>query len=138
MLTPFQRQKIKEYFAKQPVEVVYLFGSQATGKANKLSDVDFAVLFKPSLSSSKRFDLRLEFMSELGRILKRDDAEVVDLEEAPVALRYSAIAPRHQIYIADDDKRAVFEAETTSRYFDELYFIKQNTYYSLSSIAKMA
>lgn len=137
MLTQAQKQKIKKYFAGQPVDLVYLFGSRAIGKANKLSDYDFAVLFKLGLSASKRFDLRLRFMGEVGKILKRDDVEVVDLEAAPLALRYSAIAPKQEIYVANNSRRVIFEAETTSRYFDEVYFIKQNTFYSLPSIARM-
>lgn len=138
MITKQQEQKIKDYFASQPVELVYLFGSQATGKTTPLSDYDFAVLFQKNLGKNKRFDLRLKYMGDLGIILKSDEVEVLDLNDASLYFRYAAIAPRHDLYVVDEKERALFEAETTSLYFDEAYFLKQNTFYSLPSIAKTA
>jgi len=138
MITRLQEREIKAYFTHQPVELVYLFGSQATGKTTPLSDYDFAVLFKKNLEKGKRFDLRLKYMGDLGIILKSDEIEVLDLNSASLSFRYAAIAPRHDLYVADEKKRALFEAETTSLYFDEVYFLKQNTFYSLPSIAKTA
>jgi predicted nucleotidyltransferase len=41
------------------VSAAWLFGSMATGKAGKDSDIDIAVLFAPGLSKYERFDLRL-------------------------------------------------------------------------------
>jgi len=38
------QKSYKKIFQKYPVQAAYLFGSQATGKATKLSDYDFVVL----------------------------------------------------------------------------------------------
>lgn len=137
MLNQGQLDQLKEYFADQPVEVVYLFGSQATGKANKLSDVDIGVLFREGLNRSERFDLRLNMIVDVTGLLKRDEVDVVDLETAPIALRYSAVFPKKEIFTANNNRRVIFEAETNSRYFDYVYFIKENTANSLASIARM-
>lgn len=138
MIDKEKMKKLREYFSTQPVDVVYLFGSQATGKATKLSDYDIGVLFKTEIDQSKRFDLRLEMISKVCGILKVERVDVVDLIQTPIPLRYSAISPRKEIFTADNSKRALFEAETLSKYFDYAYFIKQNTQYSLNSISKMS
>ncbi len=45
------KNTIRNYFSKQKhVLCVYLFGSAITGKENKFSDVDIAVLFDSSIS----------------------------------------------------------------------------------------
>lgn len=137
MLTQEQLDQLKKYFAAQPVDVVYLFGSQATGKTNKLSDIDIGVLFKENLSDSTCFDLRVKMTADLSGISKTDQVDVVDLEKAPIALRYSAISPKKEILTVNNNRRAVFEAETNSYYFDYVYYIKQNTKNSLISIARM-
>ena len=138
MLDDKKLNQLKKYFATQPVDVVYLFGSQVKGKSRSNSDLDIGVLFKEGLSKSKRFDLRLEYMSAVGLMTDfPDKVDVVDLEEASTALRYSAVSAKQEIVSLNDDRRALFEAETNSRYFDLDYYIKQNTHYSLASIARM-
>jgi len=137
MITKAKMNQLKEYFSKKPVDAVYLFGSQANEKATDLSDVDIGVLFKEKISSGKRFDLKLEMTSDLTGILKKERVDVVDLQKAPVAMRFSAVFPKKEIYIRNNKRRIVFEADTFSRYFDKAYFIKENTTNSLASIARM-
>lgn len=138
MITLQQGKQIREYFSDQPVDAVYLFGSQTNNKANKLSDIDFAVLFQPQVNRSDRFDLRLEYMSKLGTITGfPDQTDVIDLELAPLPLKFSAIHPRRDIYISDKNRKVLFEAETMSHYFDYSYYMRQNTLISLASISKM-
>ena len=133
-----QKDQLADYFATQPVEVVYLFGSQTTGKTRVGSDIDVGVLFKKGVSQSDRFDLKLEFMNQVGRIADfPDNVDVVDLEQAAIALQYSALASREIILVNDRHRQVEFESKVMSRYFDEAYFIKQNTFYSLGSIARV-
>ncbi|MGB9706928.1 MAG: type VII toxin-antitoxin system MntA family adenylyltransferase antitoxin [Microgenomates group bacterium] len=136
MITNFQKQKISQYFSKQPVELVYLFGSQAEGRVTSLSDYDFAVLFAENLSPEQRFDLKLKFMGDLGEILGTDKVEVLDLNQAPAAFRYSAFAPRQEIYVRNEAKRVDFETQTMSDYFDRQYFLRRHSLNSLANIAK--
>ena len=136
MLTKKQLDHVKKYFATQPVDVVYLFGSQATGKTNKFSDTDIGVLFKKSLTKSERFDLRMGMIDELIGLIKQN-VDVVDLQEAPIALKFSAVFPRKEILVRNNNRRAVFEAETNSLYYDYVYYIKENTKTSLISMSNM-
>lgn len=143
MISDRQKEEISRYFAclpagkaSQPVELVYLFGSQAEGETTPLSDFDFSVLFVDSLSKKECFDLKLKFMADLGEILGSDKVEILDLNEAPVTYRYSAFAPRQEIYVKDEAKRVDFEQQTMSEYFDRLYYLRRHSLNSLASIAK--
>ena len=84
MIDKKKLNQLKQYFAGQPVDAVYLFGSQASQKATKLSDADFGVLFKEGLSKSDRFEHKLDMTSRLAGILKLERVDVVDLQEAPM------------------------------------------------------
>lgn len=125
MITQEQLNQLRKYFSTQPVDVVYLFGSQADGKATKLSDADIAVLFKEGIDKSKRFDLKLAIISKVCGVLKRERVDVVDLIDVPLALKYSAIKPRRELYTANNDRRVSFEATTCSYYFDYMYSLKK-------------
>jgi len=124
MITQEQRDKLREYFSSQPVEVVYLFGSQTNGKANKLSDVDLAVLFKEGLSQSERFDLRLEYINKAGEILKMPDkTEVIDLKAVKPMLVYNAIFPKQEIFVRSKKKMIELEMRAVRQYLDMKYYL---------------
>ena len=119
MITDFQKNQLRAYFSTQPVDAVYLFGSQITNKANKLSDLDIGVLFKENVIVSRRFDLRLDYMSEVGRITGfPDNVDVVDLTKAPPAFVYQAIFPKQLVFIGNEDKMMEMEKHTVKRYLD--------------------
>jgi predicted nucleotidyltransferase len=64
--------KIQNYFrGKKEIAAVYLFGSFASGKFTETSDIDLAVLFEHSWVESAE-SLKEKYMSELGRILRKD------------------------------------------------------------------
>lgn len=54
MLSDEKMNQLEKYFTAQPVDVVYLFGSQVGGKYRNSSDLDIGVLFNEGLSKSKR------------------------------------------------------------------------------------
>ena len=74
--------QLKTVFERHGVILAYLYGSQATGKAGPLSDADIAVLFPRGIEKSARFDRVLQLMSDLASVFKRDDVNVLDLEES--------------------------------------------------------
>ena len=135
MLSSSQKAQIIEFATNKPIEVVYIFGSQATGEVRPLSDFDFAVLFNESASNTKRFDLKLEFIALLTKLLKTDKVDVVDLNSAPLAFRYSAITPRMDIYTKSKTKRDEFELKTLQEFLDRAYYIRRHTKVSLATIA---
>nr|NJM02508.1 nucleotidyltransferase domain-containing protein [Desulfobacula sp.] len=64
--------KIQNYFrGKKEIAAVYLFGSFASGKFTRTSDIDLGVLFEYAWIESAQ-SLKEKYMSELGRILRKD------------------------------------------------------------------
>src|SRR3989344_625962 len=84
-LSPKQKQQIIAYFRLQPeVAGVYLYGSQVTGGAGSLSDVDLAVLLSKT-TESKSFDRQLEYIGAVQEIVREDlaaDVKILDDEQA--------------------------------------------------------
>ena len=111
---------IKNYFATQKeILCVYLFGSTATGKDNKFSDVDVAVLFDSALPPKQYTQKKLTFMDNLSRILNRD-VDIVVLNEASSFLKFQVIKQRVRIYERPNRREHTFEARTIMEYFDFL------------------
>jgi predicted nucleotidyltransferase len=83
-------EKLKEYFSqRKDAAFAFLFGSQAKGNANRLSDVDIAVYFYPhkrhpiEYEESVFYDGEDEIWGNLQQLLKKE-------VELPVLNRVSA------------------------------------------------
>ena len=118
MISKTKINQLKNYFATQPVDVVYLFGSQANGKATKLSDVDIGVLFKKGLTRSERFDLKLDMISCVCGILKVERVDIVDLEQAPLKFKYQILYSKFTIFVRNKSRMVEFEHGVVKRYLD--------------------
>lgn len=118
MINQQQLSALNSYFASQPVEAAYLFGSQASGKANRLSDVDVAVLFQDKLKQKQRNKLRMTMIGDIGHILARNDTEVVDLKELPLSFNYQAIASKKMLYLRPGGRAGTYEARIIKHYLD--------------------
>lgn len=92
------------------LQAVYIFGSQADGTANEMSDIDIAYLSKSPLSSVERFTLS----QELARLLDRD-VDLIALSETNTIFRYQIIAKGVRIYGDSNDVDA-FETLAFSFY----------------------
>ena len=100
------------------MDAAYLFGSQVNNKVTKLSDVDLAVLFKKGISDSKCFDLRLQIIGDVCRILKTERVDVVDLKKAPLKFRYQAFFPKFTIVVKNKPRMVELEQTTVKRFLD--------------------
>lgn len=137
MLTEEQIAKIRDYCTDRPIEVVYVFGSQTTDKANHLSDYDFGVLFDKEITSGQRFDLVVDMMGFLGGVTGFGDrVDVVDLNRAPIRFQYEAMEPRREVYVRSKRVMDEFEYRVLQKYSDEMYFLKQATRAEVAAIAK--
>ena len=84
-------QRICDYFSRcSEVLAVYLFGSQAKGKARKRSDIDIAILLEDGIDSRRYFDLMLKYMGELERIYDKR-VDVVILNHARPLLQHQVL-----------------------------------------------
>jgi predicted nucleotidyltransferase len=96
------------------VVAALLHGSQTTGKATALSDVDVAVWLDPSLSDDARFDLRLA----LAREIDRPDVDLVVLNDASPLLAHRVRQAGIQLLDRDPGTRIRLETQALIEYLD--------------------
>ena len=129
-------QKLREFFSEvEGVTLAYLFGSTTRRGANRLSDIDIAVLFDDTLLQKEAFDLQLELIGELTGLLKTNSVDLVIINDSPLLLTYNII--REGIILKSDEPvRVKFETKIMSRYLDERYHIQRHAKESLRRIAE--
>jgi len=98
------------------IDLAYLFGSRASGRAGPVSDFDIAVLYAESQSTIMRYELARDLKS----ILKTDALDLVVLNNSPIELRYAVIASGIVVYQVNVKTRVEYEALTLSLYGDYL------------------
>ncbi|MBI5332571.1 MAG: nucleotidyltransferase domain-containing protein [Candidatus Aenigmarchaeota archaeon] len=110
-------ESMRKLFAREKtVKLAYLFGSYATNKRTKLSDVDIAVLFDNKLNKSKMFKKELELINELSGLFKDFDLVVLN-NDIDILLKYNII--RTGILLKDSRQtRPEFEYNLMNEYLD--------------------
>jgi predicted nucleotidyltransferase len=112
------RARLTAALDREGVVAAYLFGSQATGKAGPLSDVDVAVLFDSALDERARFELQLRLQGEATSAVRHDSVDVVALNAASPLLRHRAIRDGEALVVRDPVARVRFEARAILDYLD--------------------
>lgn len=112
------RARLAAALDRAEVVSALLYGSQATGTAGPLSDVDVAVWLDPALDGGARWRLMLELTQAACEALGTDEVQVVVLNDAPPLLRHRAI--RDGIRLVDHDPlwRIRMETQAVLEYFD--------------------
>jgi len=110
------------------IKLVYLFGSQASGKTGPLSDYDFAFYLKTK-NRKKMSQVQFGLMDKLSRVLKTDKIDVVILNtlKSP-ELKFNIIKHGKLIYEKEPFK-LILEPMILNQYFD---FKKQLLKYNLT------
>lgn len=96
------KNKIAEISKKHNLDLVVLFGSQATGQTHKKSDVDVGYLSRRDIDYREAYDVTVE----LARIFKNPDVEFVNMRN---------ISPELKKQVAD---QGVVLFEENSNMFD--------------------
>lgn len=119
-------KQLREYFQeKKIIKLVYLFGSMATKKEGKLSDIDIGILFDDSLDKKEELELQLEIIGKIIDILKIGDIDLVIMNNSSIALNYEVIKTNKPIFIRDIEEKVDFEHYILSRYLDRRYYEKR-------------
>ena len=105
-------------FRPYPVQLAYLFGSQATGGTHAESDVDIAVLLDASLTADERFTEQLALIGTLSDLFGTDHVDVVVLNEASPLLAYEVLRNGVLLYCPNDDTRVDFQVRALCAYED--------------------
>lgn len=113
--------------SKHPVEMAYLFGSHARGKASRLSDIDIAVLYKKGINQEMAEN---KLFHELALILKTDNIDLVNLEEASPLLAHRAVIRGKALLEHDRHKEAQLKVGVIREYEDTAH-LRETKYRSL-------
>ncbi len=111
------------------ISTMYLFGSQAKGKARSDSDIDIGVLLNENIPEKKYFDLKLDLIGEFSGIFNRNDIDVVILNNAPNILAMNVISEGKVIFSKDKKLRVAFECDVMRQYYDREYYEKMALHY---------
>lgn len=117
--------QLKSYFhSLEDISFVFLFGSWASGRTVKESDVDIAIYFKNEYS----FERTKEIWSDLEDLLKKD-IDLIILNTSPPLIGYSAIRGK-AILIKDYESYLYYmlrisqEAEDFSKFLLDMWKLK--------------
>ncbi|MFZ5652565.1 MAG: type VII toxin-antitoxin system MntA family adenylyltransferase antitoxin [Bacillota bacterium] len=117
---------LQDYLSRQDdIVAVYLFGSFGTEFQNKFSDLDLGVVFYPGKLPDLGRELSIE--AELSLILGIDRIDLINLNRAPVQLRFKAAAKGSILFEANANELSSFLENTYRIYGD--YQIDLETYY---------
>ena len=104
--------------ARKEVLAAYIYGSVASGRARPDSDVDIAVLVSDKVMRGDSWKYRLELISSLMDALKRDDVDLILLNEAPPLLAHRALSKGKLVLERSASARIAFQVRAVNRYLD--------------------
>jgi len=117
-------KKLNKIFKQYPsLKLVYLFGSQVTGKTGPLSDYDFA--FYIDEEKKKANYTALEIESKISTLLTTEkvDSVIINYIDAP-ELKYSIIKDGKIIYEIEPYKLLI-EPKILNEYFDFRFLLRK-------------
>ena len=123
MLSPVIKTDITNVIKKHHHKIIfgYLFGSQAKGLANESSDIDIAIFVNPELKDSF-FDIKIDFYMEMSRTLKRNDIDIVILNQCKnLILANEIISHGFLIYDSNEELRLDYEQKILHSAIDFKY-----------------
>ncbi len=119
-------KKVQDYLSRQDgIVALYLFGSFGTEFQNDFSDLDLGVVYYPGKFPDLKRELSIE--ADLSLLLGIERIDLVNLNRAPIQLRFKAVARGVLLFEADADALAGFLEDTYRKYGD--YQVDLETYY---------
>ena len=103
--------RLAPLFNEEGLRLVLLFGSVASGKDYKESDIDLGFLF------DRPIDI-LALTNQVIQLLRTDRVDVVDLSRASPLLKYSAIRQGKVLFEQTPGLFNIFQSLTTRIYVD--------------------
>jgi predicted nucleotidyltransferase len=88
-MTSSQWHRVAEHLGRwKEVVAIYLFGSQARGESDHLSDVDLAVLLQRDLSKETMWHLESKLAVEVSDLLQTSNVDFYVLNLAPLSAQF--------------------------------------------------
>jgi predicted nucleotidyltransferase len=113
-------ERIRKYSAANlEIVAVYVFGSTATGKARKGSDIDVAIMVRGHLDGWARVRLETELSNLTGR-----DVDLVVFNQATPLLQHQILKNGRLIHESDSRERVRQEVAARADYLDTRFLYK--------------
>ena len=120
------QQHIDNFVKEFDVSLIYIFGSFASETNRKDSDIDIAVLLKGEIDVYTK----LNIIGRLVDIFKREDIDLVILNNVNEVLKFQVIKYGKPIYMESQYTKVMFESSTMSEYMDKEHFRRTQEKYS--------
>ncbi|WP_353093841.1 nucleotidyltransferase domain-containing protein [Tissierella praeacuta] len=108
------------------ISLIYVFGSYAKGNSRKDSDIDIAILLNGDIDVYTK----LNILGALIDIFKREDIDLVILNNVNEVLKFQVIKYGKIIYMESLYTKAMLESRVMSEYMDKEYFRDTQRKYS--------
>jgi hypothetical protein len=119
-------EDLRAVFSRYPkVRAVYLFGSSATGRTHRESDLDLTVLPHNAgvRDSAGVRDRKLEMLTDLARA-GFCDVDLVFLDTDDIVLKYEAVRQNRLVYATKDFDRGATYSLIVRQYLDFLPYLE--------------
>lgn len=115
---PDPAEIVRSVLADEPaVLAAYLFGSAASGRAHRFSDVDLAVLWTERLTAEQMFHRELDLGARLEEALNTR-VDLVSLNRAAPFVAFQVLKTGVLILDRDTDTRSLFVMRALNTYYD--------------------
>ncbi len=114
-LSPRQKKLFRKIATQNDLQFIILYGSYATGKNKKDSDLDIAVLQNQNSQKKLQF---LEIFEPLQKIFPKFDLDLSFLDKNDTLFLYEVTANSQLLY-GNSDEYLEFKSYAFRRYFDE-------------------
>lgn len=117
---------------------VYLFGSQAEGRAHRESDVDLAVLLDRGTfpAARERFEARLLMSARFQAALGSRPVDLVVLNDAPPGLGRAIVSHGRRLFCSDVDADRAFVRDVQLKAADLDPFLRRTRRLKLEALAR--
>lgn len=113
-----EQRLVRALQARGEIQDAYLFGSQASGRAQAHSDIDVAVRVDGDRLPGTQYGYAAELTAHLMSALGSNDVDVVILNSAPPVLYHRVLRDGRRILARDPRATAAREGYALSRYCD--------------------
>ena len=112
------KKELKGKFDELGIAIAYLFGSRATGRESRLSDIDIGVVLKEVPSGNDTRNVYHNLYGLFTEIYPSAKLDIVFLQEASLSLQYSAVREGKILFEKDHQSTVEYENLVMNQYLD--------------------
>jgi predicted nucleotidyltransferase len=115
-LGPLLERLVERLRTEDDVLALFLYGSYGTPTQSPLSDVDLALLFRPSRTPDR--ERELEIRGEILNLLGEEDVSITLLERSDPIFQHEVLRTGRTLFCADQAELADFVEHVLDRHAD--------------------